>query len=336
MGKTGGIYLNPRTFFSETYTKLDFTAEEFWNAEKKDWGRIVHVFEHSSISFIKRNGAKVKIQCDKKILLSVDGLLSTALPDKIKSDDEALIVLSNHISTFLAILNMGGIFFMPTSEKEIVHIELSENTISQVSGGGDLYSVNRMDSAMLRYRIPYLYGSQIIDSNWVALRIVNKHEIESCHKLGHQIISKLNIQSSEAILFLEAYHNYTLHKWNNALLLGWAFIEILIEKLWKEKILSNTSADELSRKDRLNDPRTYSASLKTEFLYSTNQLTKDLYNKLNQLRSIRNKLIHEGSFITQPEVENIYDSTKQLIVILTSIEPKFYNPGWSRAGGWTS
>lgn len=336
MGNIGGLYLNPITFFSDEYSNGDFMKEEFWNTEKNNWGAIVHNFDHSSISYVKRNEAKVKIKCDTKISISIDGLICTNLPDEIQSNEEALIVLNNHLSTFLAILNFGGIFFTPTSEKEITHIELKDDKISQISGIGDQFSVNNMDRAMFRYKIPYLNETSIINFNWVGVRIIKKEELNNCYKLGQQIISKLNIQSSETILFLEAYHNYTLHKWNNTLLLGWAFIEILIDKLWKEKVLATTTKDELNRKKRLDDNRTFSASVKIEFLYTNKLITKELYNQLNKLRSIRNGLIHGGNFITQADVENVFESCKQLLLILTSVEPKFNKPSWTRSGGWKS
>ena len=99
MTKIGGTYLNPVTFFSEKYSHGDFMNELFWNTEKSKWGQIVHNFEHTSTSFVKRNGAKIKIKCDKNILFSTDGLLCTALPEEIQSDDEALIVLSGSSMT---------------------------------------------------------------------------------------------------------------------------------------------------------------------------------------------------------------------------------------------
>ena len=59
MGKVGGVYLSPMSFFSEDYTKDDFMEEGFWNKEMGNWGNIIHNFDHVSTSFVKRNGSKV-------------------------------------------------------------------------------------------------------------------------------------------------------------------------------------------------------------------------------------------------------------------------------------
>jgi len=334
MSKTGGIYLNPSTFFSDTYRPGDFNERKFWIREQPNWGDIVHSLEHTSKSTMPRGEGNVILECNSPIKISVDGLLCTKLPETVNSDDEALIVLSNHISTFLSQMNLGGLFFKPASEKQIVHITEEENKIQQVSGGGDQYSVNDMDRAINRYRIPYHHGTPLIDFNWVGLRMVSSDKLIEHYESGRTIISSLGISTNQCVLFLEAYHNYTLHKWKNTLLLGWAFIEIILDKLWKETILYNTQETETNRKKRLKDNRTYSASVKTEFLYAKEVLDMNVYNQMNALRSLRNALIHEGKHVGKEGVENVFDVTKYLIKKVTNIEPNFHEPGWSRSGGW--
>lgn len=334
MGKTGGIYLGPSTFFSDTYSKGDFNGQEFWIQEQPNWGNIVHELEHKSKSSVLRGEGTTILECNSPIKLSVDGLLSTELPDTVNSDDEALVVLSNHISTFLSLLNLGGLFFKPTSEKQIVHITEEDRKIQQVSGGGDQYSVNDLDRAINRYQIPYHHGTPIINFNWVGLRIITSEKLAEHYKSGKAIINSLGVSSNQCVLFLEAYHNYTLHKWKNTLLLGWAFIEIILDKLWKDSILSNTQETEINRKKRLKDNRTYSASVKTEFLYTKGELDSDVYNQMNNLRSLRNALIHEGKHVGNEGVQDVFDVIKYLVKKVTNIEPIFHGPGWTRSGGW--
>jgi hypothetical protein len=283
---------------------------------------------------VSRGEGTTILECNSPIKISVDGLLCTKLPETVNSNDEALVVLSNHISTFLSQMNLGGLFLKPTTEKQIVHITEKENKIRHVSGGGDQYSVNDMDRAKNRYRIPYHQGNQMIDFNWVGLRIVSSDKLIEHYESGRAIIGALGVSTNQCVLFLEAYHNYALHKWKNTLLLGWAFIEIILNKLWKDTILSNTQETETNRKKRLKDNRTYSASVKTEFLYAKGELDMNVYNQMNDLRSLRNALIHEGKHVSKEGVENVFNVTKYLIKRITNIEPNFHGPGWSRSGGW--
>lgn len=334
MSKTGGIYLNPSTFFSDNYSIGDFNDKDFWIKNQPDWGNIEHELKHTSTSTVVRGGGSTVIECNSPIKISIDGLLCTQLPETVNSDDEALVVLSNHISTFLSQMNLGGLFFQPTSEKQIEHVKEQENKINQISGGGDQYSVNDMDRAINRNRIPYHHGTSTINFRWVMLRIISNDKLNEHYTEGKEIINLLGISTNQSVLFLEAYYNYTLHKWKITLLLGWAFIEILLDKHWKDSILSNTQETERNRKKRLNDNRTYSASVKTEFLYTKGELEMDIYNQMNDLRSLRNALIHEGKHVGKEGAENVFEVTKYLIKKITKIEPKFHNPGWTRTGGW--
>ncbi|MCK5161486.1 MAG: hypothetical protein KAQ99_07930, partial [Candidatus Aureabacteria bacterium] len=327
MNKLGGAYLNPLTFFDDQYKNGDFRQRDFWKREQKSWGKIVHKFPHKSISKVLRNGNQQNLESTADIFITTDGLIATEVPDCVTTNEEALIILSCHLSSFLSLLNLGGIYFSPVSEKELVHINFENNKLSQASGGGDNYSVVSLGRALLRFSIPYYCGTPIIGFNWVGMRILNGCDVTNCYDLGKQITNRLNFKNTEIVLSLEAYKNYTMHKWNNTLLLGWAFIEILIDKVWKKKILAIVSETEEKRKVRLKDNRTYSASVKTEILYVNNVIEIDTYNGLNKLRSIRNSLIHEGHAILETEVSAIFELTKSLVKTLTGLEPKLYNPG---------
>ena len=234
MKNLGGTYLNPLTFFNDQYKKGDFRRTDFGERKKKSWGKIVYKFPHKSISKVLRNGNQQNLESTSDIFIATDGLIATEVPGCVTTDEEALIVLSCHLSSFLSLLNLGGIYFSPVSEKHLAHINFENNTLSQVSGGGDNYSVVSMERALHRFRIPYRPRNLIIDFNWVGMRILNSRGITTCYDLGKNIFDRLEFNNAEIILSLEAYKNYTMHKWNNTLLLGWAFIEILIDISYAE------------------------------------------------------------------------------------------------------
>lgn len=335
MTKLGGGYLNPITFFNEKYKNGDFQDRGFWEQEQKTWGRIVHDFPHRSICKVIRDGNKIDLESNSKVYISIDGLIATELPDCAVTEEEALIILSSHLTTFLTTINLGGLYFSPISEKNIAHIELKDGAISQISGGGDSYSAISMERAFHRYVIPYHLGKPpLIEFNWVGMRIKNSGDVKACFELGKRISERLNFQYTEITLSLEAYKNYTVHKWNNTLLLGWAFLEILIDRIWKKFVLEEVKSTEKNRKTRLKDNRTYSAAVKTELLYANGIIILETYNNLNTLRQIRNSLIHSGHAVIETEVNVIFELIKTLINIITDIEPNFHSPGWARSGGW--
>ena len=270
MNKLGGAYPNPLTFFSDQYKEVNFRDKDFWEREQKSWGEIAHKLPHKSISRVVRNYKEHILESTSDVFFTIDGLVATEIPDCVATDDEALIVLSNHLSTLLALLNLGGIYFAPISEKQVSHVDIKNNSLSQVSAIGDSYSIISLERAFYRYRVPFLPNTPFIDFNWVSLRILKSQDVNNCYVSGKNIVNKLNFKSTEIVLSLEAYKNYTTHEWNNTLVLGWAFIEILIDRIWKSKILSAISTKETKRKDRLKDDRTYSAAVRIEVLYVSN------------------------------------------------------------------
>ena len=279
MTKIGGQYLHPITFISNTYKNSDFRETDFWKKEQKSWGDIVVQFEHSSsppIPLFKSS------KFSSKIFISKDGLITSELPEKITSDEEALITLTHHINSFLGLINLGGIFFFPFSEKEISHIELKDGAISQVSGVGDLYSQTNLKRALHRHpnHIPYILRTPMIDFDWVGMRIKKISEITDASVLGKEIVSSEHFGRDTQILALAAYKEYTLHNWNSALVLSWTFIEMLIGELWGKAIRDDiiTEEDKAEHKKRKK-----TSAIKIELLFKRSIIKRDTYCNLNQL-----------------------------------------------------
>ncbi len=334
MNKLGGHYLHPITFISNSYKNSDFKDIGFWENEKATWGEIVIDFDHTSYPIFNSNTQCNKHKHNSKIFISKDGLICHDLTDNIKSDEEALVILSHHINSFLGLLNLGGLFYFPVSEKEITHIKREGNQIEQISGGGDEYSESTLNRAMQRYTIPINPMTEWIEFPWVSLKIRKVEELRNAYDLGKHITNHTNFKKDSQIIALEAYMNYTLHKWINALLLGWTFIEILIDECWKKEVIKAIEVDEFGRKGRLKDNRTYTAAIKIEYLFSKSIFDKKLYNNLNKLRKVRNDFIHAGNFIMESDANMIFESINEIIELLTEANPLFKDPGWSRSGGW--
>lgn len=333
--RLGGGYSTPVAHFSDDYTRADFHNAEDWKAICCSFGDIVACFDHISKPALPIKGGKptVRDYC-APVYLARDGLVATEIPAFAQSDEDALIVLSHQINSFLSALNFGGVNQAPLAEKQIAHVTKDDNKISQVSGGGDDYSQVTLTRALHRFQPPLIHNSHLIDHAWAPNRIYNVSHLRSAYVKGSKILKCLDLTAHETIISLEAYNYYTVHKWSSAVLLGWSFTEILIDRVWNKHIAQSTNEDEKGRRDRLKDHRVYSAAVKTEILYTNSFLNLELYNSLNRLRGIRNGLIHEARPVFQQDARLIFETIPELINVLTGEASKFSDPGWSRSGGW--
>ena len=192
MSVFGGAYIEPLTFFSDVYAKNEFNQKTFWENEQKSWGTLAQTFSHESNSAVIRSDARHHIVSTSDILLSTDGLMATEVPNCAATNEEALVILSCHLSSFLSLLNFGGTYFSPISEKDIAHVSFDNNTLTQISGGGDEFSSVTLERALHRNRIPYRMGTPLIDFNWVAMRILSDFDIKESFNLGSLIVDKLD------------------------------------------------------------------------------------------------------------------------------------------------
>ena len=178
--------------------------------------------------------------------------------------------------------------------------------------------------------------SSLIDQTWIPKRIIAPSDLCKAYDQGNEILKNLNLATYESVISLEAYAYYTIHRWNSALLLGWSFTEILLDKIWDEKVVKLVASDEKGRRERLKDYRVYTAAVKIELLYSASVFDVSTYNALNSLRAKRNELIHESKPVFQKDAELIFSTIPGLIRIISEKEATFANPGWSRPGGWVA
>jgi hypothetical protein len=297
----GGMYLFPVTFIHDTYQNEDFRDEEFWKKEQANWGAIIHSFVHTSITPLTRGGVKFIVTCKSPIALSVDGLLGMEVPAVVHNREESIMVINQHLSTFIAQLNLGGIYFTPPSEKKISPIEYTGTAISQTGAGGDMYSTTTLYRAMMRYQIPRHPEMNTIDFDTIGLDIKKLSTMIDHHNKGRSIVTKIGLTSGEEVLFLEAMDNEIMSKWNNKLFLGWAFIEILVDRLWQKK---------------MPGPKPSTIKRSIDQLRSNNIIDPSLYSSLDTLRDVRNNLIHGAQFVYRTDLQGLFPACYQLIDLM--------------------
>ena len=119
----GGGYTTSIYHFTTSYTASDLHKPESWKAYNNLFGNITAEFDHDSKPALPSNNGKPLIRdYHAKIYVSSDGLMVTEAPAFAKTEEEALIVLSHHLNSFLSALNFGGFHQAPFAEKDIAHI----------------------------------------------------------------------------------------------------------------------------------------------------------------------------------------------------------------------
>ena len=99
------------------------------------------------------------------------------------------------------------------------------------------------------------------------------------------------ISENLPLLIASAFSLYSKQETSEALIDSWIVVEQIIDYLWSEYL----DLIEISeRKDRLEDPRTYSSSVRIEVLYLKNILNEEEYTTFHNARSHRNKMVHRA------------------------------------------
>lgn len=114
-------------------------------------------------------------------------------------------------------------------------------------------------------------------------------------KFGQECIDVLHI-------IYQAHHLYRSNDFENSLLLAWMASERLLNQIYErfieqvqQEIIFQGKTRQLidkKRKAKLNDGRTFSASVITEFLAFNKVIDTDLYLNLEEVRKARNNWVH--------------------------------------------
>jgi len=92
-------------------------------------------------------------------------------------------------------------------------------------------------------------------------------------------------------IFLRASKSFQDHNCPAALIDYWAVCERLIQEMWAKFQTDNQIVDK-KRRDRLNDPRTFTAAVTTEVLAFSGSIAVELYEQISNVRRARNDWIH--------------------------------------------
>ena len=112
------------------------------------------------------------------------------------------------------------------------------------------------------------------------------------------LISRFESDGAQlADLFLRASKEYQEYDYPAAMITNWAITEKMLQELWEKYLADNRTRDgevfiNSDRKKRLQDGRTYSASVLIELLSLLEIIDSSLFSKLMEVRKMRNDWIH--------------------------------------------
>lgn len=122
-----------------------------------------------------------------------------------------------------------------------------------------------------------------------------------------------------ADLFLRAGKSHQDHIYSAALITNWAIAEKMLQEIWDRYLAANRERGgkpfiPKKRFDRLQDNRTFTASVVAETLSLVGELEYELYEKMSDVRQVRNNWIHSPNMkITRQDSEKSTDVYEQML-----------------------
>jgi hypothetical protein len=145
-------------------------------------------------------------------------------------------------------------------------------------------------------------------------KTITKERYLATHLVGSTLSSKL--PDNLPTVLLPACTSYSNEKWERALVLGWTSLELMIEKIWREKILVGPEISGISpkrRKSFLSDTRTWSSSTRLELLWQKGQISDEMYALADKARAARNAFIHSADESSPEAAKSAVEACLNLI-----------------------
>lgn len=220
----------------------------------------------------------------------------------------ALSIFNRHLTDLL----LGGLFVREVAPDDVTPGELN------------LWGYHRHHSPRGRYaKLSQSLRARRADSDEAICllnpNIITKSDYLSHHAAGHAVSEKL--PEAFSTVFLPSCTAFSSEEWERALILGWTSIELIIEAIWRLKVVSNihvAGISEQRRKKFLSDSRTWSSSTRIELLWQIGFLTDEIYALVDRARAARNAFIHSAKVCSPEDARSTIECTLSLIETIGS------------------
>jgi hypothetical protein len=224
------------------------------------------------------------------------------------SKTRALTIFNRHLTDLL----LGGIFVNEVSPDDVT------------PGSLNLWGYHRHHCPTGRYaRLSQSLRTRRADPDDAILllkpKILTKSDYLLHHATGRAISGELP-EAFSAVL-LPSCTAFCNEEWERALILGWTSMELILEKIWVQRVVDGTQVAGIKKQRRnpfLSDTRTWSSSTRIELLWQIGVLTDDIYAFVDKARAARNAFIHSAKACAPEDARSAIDSVLSLIEIIAA------------------
>lgn len=186
----------------------------------------------------------------------------------------------------LAELLVGGIFCEAPQPDDIGYGRMSNEGYSRIMGGA------KGPSASLRNAARMKMLSSLDNMTLLSPQTITVAEMAAALKRGRDLLSKIGSFPQEQMLHGTTF--YVRKQWAEALLHLWTTTERVLETAWAHHVMAHKSSPSKSRREFLEDHRTWTAAAKLEVLFQKELLPEHTYEVLTDVRKARNSFAHRG------------------------------------------
>lgn len=245
---------------------------------------------------------------DIKLDVCGDGALAIKCDSAAFTSNDLLLLYND----FLCKLLIGGIYVEAVNMRNLTTGSLHENNMLWPVNFGESLSSNM--HARVRMKLANNMESIFLDGACSNSKSIK--ELASAFIVGGKTLEPI---SNLSTYYLISGITEMMHKsWSSSVSNLWIVIEQLTDFLWIHFFLTDSAKDPgipARIKSLQQDNRTFCAAVKQEILYQVGIISKETYSCIYSVRKARNKLVHEGTLITEDDAVRVYNAVNSLLQI---------------------
>lgn len=244
-----------------------------------------------------------------------DGTFALPAIEKYRTRESALETFNRVLAEIL----LGGVYVEAMAPDDLCLGRLTYDGYCRSYSASE-GSVARFHSALRTKHVSILEVMKIFQPQTISVE-----RLQEVVAAGRTKLSAIGPVSPETLLYGSTF--YARHQWAEALIHLWTSAEQIIEILWRDQIVNGrhvTGLPKKSRKQFLQDTRTWTSSARIELLFQLRLLPDETCAHLDRARKARNEFVHTGKKPSRGAVEAGLIALFQLASLKTS-EYKDYN-----------
>lgn len=289
-----------------------YTRPAFWIGSQNDYYEPVLTVEAFQ-GMVKEPIVNISLHNDIEIEIYKDGFIGFIFNGKHEENLKETLKLLEYFNAFMFVM-YNYINTKHQGKKSMLDpyvIKTNDLIIksNESAGFGDGISYSYLDYSKRNSQLPIIQRALFF----------NKKEIE-------EIIEEFEFYIKADKIWILSYINRFVSHYKDNLFLesfitSFFLIEILINKLWKKYLKSNSEKLNKKRKEYRNG-RDLSLALKTNILNLNDLISDELFSKIDTLRGKRNKIVHDIEALAQKgelyndDFKDLFETVDELIFLV--------------------